>query len=155
MANLFIDKRASNSAVDEWGHEGNDTILGSRFGDKLKGAQGNDTIHGNAGNDQIMDMTWVGTAPDIEQELFTLDVTDDNDRRRIADFIAENYEIRSRDVGGVLFHGGGQLLRTLYVGLGEGEARSQQPVPLALVPGQCALPLLDADDRIEEIGRGR
>jgi len=106
MANLRIDKSASNSRVDEWGHEGNDTILGSRFGDKLKGAQGNDTIHGNGGNDQIMDMTWVGTAPDIEEELFTLDIDDANDRRRMADFIAENYEISSRDIGGFLFHGG-------------------------------------------------
>jgi Ca2+-binding RTX toxin-like protein len=106
MANLRIDKSASNSRVDEWGHEGNDTILGSRFGDKLKGAQGNDTIHGNAGNDQIMDMTWVGTAPDIERVLFTLDINDANSRRRIADFVAENYEISSRDIGGFLFHGG-------------------------------------------------
>ncbi|MDB5552187.1 MAG: hypothetical protein JWL86_2171 [Rhizobium sp.] len=109
MANLRIDKSASNSRVDEWGHEGNDTILGSRFGDKLKGAQGNDTIHGNGGNDQIMDMTWVGTAPDIEEELFTLDINDTNDRRKMADFIAENYEISSRDTGGFLFHGGNDV----------------------------------------------
>lgn len=109
MANLRIDKSASSSRVDEWGHEGNDTILGSRFADKLKGAQGNDTIHGNGGNDQIMDMTWVGTAPDIEQVLFTLDINDANSRRRMADFIAENYEIASRDIGGFLFHGGNDV----------------------------------------------
>jgi len=106
MANLRIDRRASNSRVDEWGHEGNDTILGSRFGDKLKGGQGNDTIQGNGGNDQIMDMTWIGTAPDIEQVLFTLDINNTTDRRKMADFIAENYEITSRDIGSFLFHGG-------------------------------------------------
>lgn len=106
MAGILIDRTSSNSAVDEWGHEGNDTLLGSRFGDKLKGAQGDDTIHGNGGDDQVMDLTWVGTAPDIEQELFSLDIDDVEDRQTIAEFGAENYEIRQRDIGGFLFHGG-------------------------------------------------
>lgn len=106
MAGIFLDRTNSRTAVNEWGHEGDDTILGSAFGDRLKGAQGNDTIHGNGGNDEIMDLTWVGTAPDIEEELFTLDISDAEDRQAIADFGAENYEIRQRDIGGFLFHGG-------------------------------------------------
>jgi Ca2+-binding RTX toxin-like protein len=105
MANLFIDKRNSDTAVDEWGHEGNDTLLGSRFGDKLKGAQGNDTIHGNGGNDQIMDLTWVGFEPDFDG-LFTRDKTNAVDRRIISEFASENIEIGAQVIGQALFHGG-------------------------------------------------
>jgi Ca2+-binding RTX toxin-like protein len=59
---VFIDKRSATGSVDEWGHEGNDTLLGSRFDDHLAGAQGSDTIRGGGGNDRITDQTlsWNG-----------------------------------------------------------------------------------------------
>ncbi len=52
-----IDKRNATGRVDEWGHEGNDTILGGRFDDMLAGAQGHDSIRGGEGNDYIRDFT--------------------------------------------------------------------------------------------------
>ncbi|MDB5523533.1 MAG: hypothetical protein JWM58_1296 [Rhizobium sp.] len=108
MANLFIDKRDSERAVDEWGHEGNDTLLGSAFGDKLKGAQGNDTIQGNGGNDQIIDVTWVGGAPDFGS-LFTRSKTGVSERLLTSNFTVENLEISSPTLGTFLFHGGNDL----------------------------------------------
>ncbi|UVC10134.1 hypothetical protein IHQ71_05885 [Rhizobium sp. TH2] len=105
MANLFIDKRASNSAVDEWGHEGNDTLLGSRFGDKLKGAQGNDTIHGNGGDDQIMDITWIGFEPNFNG-LFSFNRESEGGRLAISNFVSGNIEIGAQSLGQVFFHGG-------------------------------------------------
>lgn len=105
MANLFIDKRASNSAVDEWGHEGNDTLLGSRFGDKLKGAQGNDTIHGNGGDDEIMDITWIGFEPNFNG-LFGFQRDTPEGRLAISNFNSGNIEIGGQSIGQFFFHGG-------------------------------------------------
>jgi Ca2+-binding RTX toxin-like protein len=105
MANLFIDKRNSRSPVDEWGHEGNDTLLGSDFGDRLKGAQGNDTIHGNGGNDEIMDITWVGSAPDFNG-LFSFNRTSAEGRLAISNFESRNIEISAQTLGQFFFHGG-------------------------------------------------
>jgi Ca2+-binding RTX toxin-like protein len=81
MANLFIDRRSKTTHQDEWGHEGNDTILGGSAGDTLRGAQGNDVIHGNGGNDFISDLTYFGLSPvlgvtfdpnNVEDTLFAL-----------------------------------------------------------------------------------
>ena len=105
MANLFIDKREASSAVDEWGHEGNDTLLGSDFGDRLKGAHGNDTIHGNGGDDQIMDITWIGGAPDFEG-LFSFNRTDVDGRLAISNFQSRNIEVSAQSYGQVFYHGG-------------------------------------------------
>lgn len=108
MANLFIDKRDSDHGVDEWGHEGNDTILGSDFNDKLKGAQGNDTIRGNDGDDQIMDLTWIGPEPDFDG-LFNLNRDLASSRLDISNFASENIEIGSQVIGQFLFHGGNDV----------------------------------------------
>jgi Ca2+-binding RTX toxin-like protein len=105
MSNLFIDKRQSDHGVDEWGHEGDDTLLGSRFDDKLKGAQGNDHIEGNGGSDQIMDITWVGFAPDFGN-LFTLNRQIASSRLDISNFVAENLEVGAQGLGQAFFHGG-------------------------------------------------
>lgn len=105
MANLFIDKRNSNHGVDEWGHEGNDTLLGSDFDDKLKGAQGNDTIRGNGGDDQIMDLTWIGFEPDFDG-LFNLNRELASSRLTISNFASGNIEIGAQVLGQALFHGG-------------------------------------------------
>lgn len=105
MSNLFIDKRDSDHGVDEWGHEGDDTLLGSRFNDKLKGAQGNDHIEGNGGSDQIMDITWVGLEPDFGN-LFSLNRQIASSRLDISNFVAENLEVGAQGLGQAFFHGG-------------------------------------------------
>lgn len=126
MANLFIDKRSATSGVDEWGHEGNDTLLGSTFGDKLKGAQGNDTIHGNGGDDEIMDITWVGNAPDFNG-LFSFNRDSAEGRLSISNFASRDIEISAQTQGQFLFHGGndqffGEAGRDIILGL-EGNDR--------------------------------
>jgi Ca2+-binding RTX toxin-like protein len=105
MGNLFIDRHTSTSQVDEWGHEGDDTILGGSAGDKLKGAQGNDVIHGNGGNDVIMDTTWVGLAPDFGN-LFSYTRTGSYDRDQLSNFNIESLEVSSTGPVTFLFHGG-------------------------------------------------
>ena len=105
MAARLIDRRNSDEAVEINGGSDIDVILGSRFGDKLRGAQGDDTIDGNAGDDQIMDLTWIGFEPDFDG-LFERSKTDPESRRAIAAFASENIEIGSQVIGQFLFHGG-------------------------------------------------